>query len=235
MPPIWRGLGLLWLAGMAGGAAMILRNSQGDTPRGENGAKDLAIILSSLLSFLSFLYATYILLPIIPSFLSPQSDSYRSISNEHEDVEQAQTTYQHSSLPPLHPTLPLERLDRPDSIDVGLDLEVVSAPFDLNGTNYPRGSFRIRALHPNGVAERQGACEVGDVLVSVGNVSLRGISLEQAKIMTRGSPGQSIVLGIHSKKCREVMQRHVVLAPPPSSRGTSPRYNIPSSRSKGSA
>jgi len=114
---------------------------------------------------------------------------------------------------------------RDEEIDCGLILEVAAQEFDLNGVRYPRGTFRVVRLERDGVCERQGACSMGDVLFSVDSKPVTGMEPARVRALLRGRAGTSIVLGIYTSQSRDVVKRHVVLAPSPSSITLSPRFH----------
>eukprot|EP00291_Cryptomonas_curvata_P010691 CAMPEP_0172180512 /NCGR_PEP_ID=MMETSP1050-20130122/17271_1 /TAXON_ID=233186 /ORGANISM="Cryptomonas curvata, Strain CCAP979/52" /LENGTH=293 /DNA_ID=CAMNT_0012853627 /DNA_START=42 /DNA_END=923 /DNA_ORIENTATION=+ len=104
-----------------------------------------------------------------------------------------------------------------DEIGCGLVLERAEAEFGMHGAVFPRGTLRVAALQADGVAARQGACAVGDLVCSVNGVRVAGLEEAEVERMMRGRAGTSVMLGIFSDASREMLTRHVVLAPSPAS------------------
>lgn len=114
---------------------------------------------------------------------------------------------------------------RDEEIDCGLILEASLQEFEANGLRFPRGTYRIVRLERDGVCERQGACSMGDVLFSVDGKPVTEMEPARVRALLRGRAGTSIVLGIYTGQSRDVINRHVVLAPSPSSITLSPRFH----------
>lgn len=80
--------------------------------------------------------------------------------------------------------------------------------------------------------QRQGACIVGDVLVAVDGKEVAGMHPNKVKALMRGKAGTSIILGLYTDQSREIINRHVVLAPSPSAITMSPREPLSARRSR---
>ena len=78
--------------------------------------------------------------------------------------------------------------------------------------------------------QRQGACTVGDVLVAVDGKQVAGTHPNKVKALMRGKAGTSIILGLYTDQSREIINRHVVLAPSPSAITLTPRDSLASRR-----
>ena len=81
--------------------------------------------------------------------------------------------------------------------------------------------------------QRQGACTVGDVLVAVDGKQAAGMHTNKVKALMRGKAGTSIILGLYTDQSRELINRHVVLAPSPSAIMFTPRDSLASRQSGG--
>ena len=64
---------------------------------------------------------------------------------------------------------------------------------------------------------------MGDVLVAVDGQPVTDMHPNKVKALMRGKAGTSIILGLYTDQSREIINRHVVLAPSPMSITLSPR------------
>ena len=110
-----------------------------------------------------------------------------------------------------------------EDIECGLLLEASAVEFEYNGVRHQKGSLRVIKVERDGVCERQGACAVGDVLVAVDGQPVTDMHPNKVKALMRGKAGTSIILGLYTDQSREIINRHVVLAPSPMSITLSPR------------
>ena len=61
------------------------------------------------------------------------------------------------------------------------------------------------------------------MLVAVDGKQVAGMNPNKVKALMKGRAGTSIILGLYTDQSRELINRHVVLAPSPSSITLSPR------------
>jgi len=117
-----------------------------------------------------------------------------------------------------------------EDIECGLLLEASAVDFEYNGVRHQKGSLRVIKVERDGVCERQGACIVGDVLVAVDGKQVAGMHPNKVKALMRGKAGTSIILGLYTDQSRDIINRHVVLAPSPSAITLTPRDSLASRR-----
>lgn len=90
-------------------------------------------------------------------------------------------------------------------VDAGLVLERLA---DGEG---PRGAWRVKNVVPKSPCARQGACDPGDVVVSVGGRPLSKVATGQLAGLLRGKIGTTVALELDGGH-----RRTVILAPDPS-------------------
>jgi len=67
--------------------------------------------------------------------------------------------------------------------------------------------------------------------VAVDGSQVAGMHPNKVKALMRGKAGTSIILGLYTDQSREIINRHVVLAPSPSAISLTPRDSLASRRS----
>lgn len=219
----WSICGFLFCAAVV----LFVRSTQPLHPKGEHPMKALAVILGSFLALIFFMLSFFKLFcghndgdssyeqletggqgagaprqygendDLAGRHLQQARRDMHSKGMVGEPQQSARSTYSSRYTP-----------REEEDIEAGVELSVEKDNFTLNGVEHAAGTFRVAAVEKDGVCERQGACTKGDVVVAIGGKTIAGMPLDEVKLMLRGRPGQSIVLGIYSDQSREIINRH---------------------------
>ncbi|KAJ1490718.1 hypothetical protein T484DRAFT_1934636 [Baffinella frigidus] len=237
-------------------AVLFVRSTQPLNPTGEHPVKSLVVILGSVLAIIFFVLSCAKIFFGYSDEDAPyqqlesgahggagagagaarmhgQTDDLatRHLEQARRDVDSAgMVTGRSEAQPSARSSYSSRYTPREEEIDAGVHLTVEPEKFTYNGVEHAAGTFRVARVEKDGVCERQGACLQGDVIVAIGGKAIAGQPMEEVTGMLRGRPGQSIVLGIYSDQSREIINRHLVLAPNPNKVYDSARFSSASSR-----
>mmetsp|Transcript_40669 Transcript_40669/g.99925 ORF Transcript_40669/g.99925 Transcript_40669/m.99925 type:complete len:275 (+) Transcript_40669:253-1077(+) len=114
-----------------------------------------------------------------------------------------------------------ERLDlagRHESVvSAGIVVEREARPFMHCGVAHVGGLYRVARVAEDSPCHRQGAAYLGDVILSVNGIDLAPLLETEAARLLQGPAGSTLVVRLFSGPGRVPFDRHLVLAPSPSS------------------